>query len=61
MLWDETTDTNKLPVIIDLARKATALRPYVLKNWETLARLDANRQGRGSDWRPGRSIIQVAN
>jgi hypothetical protein len=39
MLWDATTDVGKLPVIIDLARKATALRPCVPNNWEALARL----------------------
>jgi len=39
MLWDMPTDTNKLPIVLDLARKATALRPNVAKNWETLARL----------------------
>lgn len=39
MLWDVPTDTNKLPIVLDLARKATALRPKVAKNWEALARL----------------------
>ena len=39
MLWKVTTDTNNLPSIIDLARKATTLRPDVANNWQTLARL----------------------
>jgi uncharacterized protein (TIGR02466 family) len=39
MLWDVPTDSNKLPVIIDLARKASTLRPNVARNWKTLARL----------------------
>ena len=39
MFWDVTIDTNKLRAIIDLARKATVLQPYVPKNWEALARL----------------------
>jgi tetratricopeptide (TPR) repeat protein len=39
MLWDMPTDTNKLPIVLDLARKAIALRPDVAENWETLARL----------------------
>jgi Flp pilus assembly protein TadD len=39
MLWDVTTDTSKLPVFVDLAREATALRPDVPKNWETLVQL----------------------
>jgi hypothetical protein len=30
-------DSNKLPVVLDLARKATVLSPNVAKNWETLA------------------------
>jgi tetratricopeptide (TPR) repeat protein len=37
MLWDASTSKNNLPVFIDLARKATALRPDVGKNWERLA------------------------
>jgi tetratricopeptide (TPR) repeat protein len=39
MLWDVTTDINKLPIMIGLARKATALRPDVPTNWATIARL----------------------
>src|SRR5262245_54960970 len=39
MLWDlmrRDVDKNR-PIFIDLARKATVLRPDILKNWETLA------------------------
>src|SRR5262245_49451431 len=39
MLWDlmpREAPKNRL-IYIDLARKATALRPDIVKNWETLA------------------------
>jgi tetratricopeptide (TPR) repeat protein len=39
MLWEVPAGKNKLPVFIDLVRKAAALRPYIVKNWELLARL----------------------
>src|SRR5262249_20877738 len=38
MLWDSSTDVNKLPIVADLARRAATLRPDVASNWETLAR-----------------------
>jgi Flp pilus assembly protein TadD len=38
MLWHEDLQSGKhLPAIIDLARKATALRPDIVKNWYMLA------------------------
>jgi uncharacterized protein (TIGR02466 family) len=37
MLWEVQTAMNDPAVLIDLARKATALRPHVAKNWEVLA------------------------
>ena len=38
MLWHEDLHCGKhMPTIIDLARKATALRPDIAKNWCMLA------------------------
>jgi tetratricopeptide (TPR) repeat protein len=37
MLWNTRPETIYFPVILDLARRATALRPYVVENWQTLA------------------------
>ena len=38
MLWHEDLHCGKhMPAIIDLARKATALRPDIVKNWCMLA------------------------
>ena len=40
MLWHEDVHSGKhLPAIIDLARKATAFRPDIVKNWYMLASL----------------------
>ncbi len=40
MLWHEDLHSGKhLPAIIDLARKATAFRPDIVKNWYMLASL----------------------
>ena len=39
MFWDMPIDKRHLSVAIDLARKATALRPALVKNWEVLGRL----------------------
>src|SRR5262252_3180861 len=39
MLWEAATEASRVPVLLDLARKAAALRPDVPQNWETLARL----------------------
>ena len=39
MIWDLTPlDEHKYqPILMDLARKAAALRPDIVKNWEGLA------------------------
>ena len=38
MIW-ETTDPTKLAALVALTRGATALRPDIARNWESLARL----------------------
>jgi Flp pilus assembly protein TadD len=37
MIWETAITNNNLGALIDLARKAIALRPDVAKNWELLA------------------------
>jgi tetratricopeptide (TPR) repeat protein len=38
MRWDMSAQTGNLGILVDLARKATALRPGDASHWETLAR-----------------------
>ena len=39
MIWDQMHQYGPKywPILIDLDRKATALRPDIMKNWERLA------------------------
>ena len=48
MLWDLPADPQKMPAIIDLARKATTLCPHGAQHWVSLARL-LLRTGRNDD------------